>query len=521
MRLSIITINYNNVEGLKKTIQSVVSQTFRDFEWIVIDGGSTDGSKDLIEQYASHFSYWVSEPDNGIYNAMNKGIKVATGDYCLFLNSGDSLCDDSIIDAFCQLRPTADIVAGNLIVNDSIYDVRISPDEEELNYQFMCDNTILHPSSFIKRELFFKYGLYDESLKIVADWKFFFICLIQHSCSYQKWERCIASFNTYGISEKTESAVLIESERERVKAEVLPYVHRTYLALKGRIAEQEKTLHLTVREKFFRFIQKILRKLSSILCLSYLSLKRTLNKPRNTRASEEKIIVSFTSWKKRINNVPLVVESILANTVKPDRIVLNLSEEEFVKKEQELPETILNLVSTGTIDIIWTRGNLKAFKKFIPTMTKYPNDIIIAIDDDFIYPADLIETFVEKHKQIPNSPLSGNTMRINGVNAHCGCASLIKKEYFGKYIDELLDDKVVALNMDDVYYVFCAALNGIYYQFVGKLFFTNMKQLNPVEGLSTNYVDANAIMAEYLIDKIRHLYHIDMTKVHKPYFTLK
>ena len=83
MKLSIITINYNNRDGLQKTIESVVSQSFKDFEWIVIDGGSNDGSRELIERYAESISYWVSEPDNGIYNAMNKGIRVSKGDYLL------------------------------------------------------------------------------------------------------------------------------------------------------------------------------------------------------------------------------------------------------------------------------------------------------------------------------------------------------------------------------------------------------------------------------------------------------
>jgi len=83
-KLSIITINYNNCAGLKRTIDSVVSQSFKDYEWIVIDGGSKDGSKDLIEQYSDSFTYWVSEPDNGIYNAMNKGIEKANGEWMLF-----------------------------------------------------------------------------------------------------------------------------------------------------------------------------------------------------------------------------------------------------------------------------------------------------------------------------------------------------------------------------------------------------------------------------------------------------
>ena len=89
--LSIITVNLNNCDGLQKTIDSVVGQTFTDYEWIVIDGGSMDGSRELIEQYADCLAYWCSEPDNGIYNAMNKGISRATGEWLLFLNSGDSL----------------------------------------------------------------------------------------------------------------------------------------------------------------------------------------------------------------------------------------------------------------------------------------------------------------------------------------------------------------------------------------------------------------------------------------------
>ena len=94
----IITINYNNVDGLRKTINSVISQTFRDFEWIVIDGGSTDGSKDLINQYVEYFSYSISEPDSGVYNAMNKGIKVAHGEYFIFLNSGDYFYDKNVLE---------------------------------------------------------------------------------------------------------------------------------------------------------------------------------------------------------------------------------------------------------------------------------------------------------------------------------------------------------------------------------------------------------------------------------------
>ena len=102
MKLSIITINFNNHDGLQKTINSVIAQTWKDFEWIIIDGGSTDGSKNLIEQYDKYITYWISESDKGIYNAMNKGIKIARGDYLQFLNSGDYFYNEKVIEKFCN-----------------------------------------------------------------------------------------------------------------------------------------------------------------------------------------------------------------------------------------------------------------------------------------------------------------------------------------------------------------------------------------------------------------------------------
>lgn len=521
MKLSIITINFNNRDGLKKTIDSVVIQSFKDFEWIIIDGGSTDGSKDIIKQFSNHFSYWVSETDNGIYNAMNKGIEKANGDYLLFLNSGDSLCDEEVIEDFYKLNPNSDIISGNLITDDSIYNIRFSPEEQELSYKYLCESTILHPSSFIKRELFLKYGGYDESLKIVSDWKFFFICLIQYSCSYQKWERCITNFNTDGISENPQYSSLLESERKKVIAEVLPYVNRTYLDMTKQIASLKDTLNMTLSDRIYRCFQKGIRKLSSIACVNYLRFRHAWSGFRKNKRTDERIIISMTTWSKRIGNVPIVIDSILKNSLKPDIIVLNLSEEEFPRKEVDLPESINDLVRKNVIEIIWTQGNLKAFKKFIPTLKEYPDDVILAIDDDFIYPSDFIESFITKHRLEPDSPLSGNPFLVNGVNGHCGCASLVKAEHFGKYLDELMDERVFDLKMDDIFYVFCAALNGVHYQFVGKWFYTNMRPILGSEGLSDNGGDkANDAMIHYLVNKIINKYHIDMNKIHKPFFRI-
>ena len=119
-KLSIITVNKNNAEGLRKTIESVVCQTFKDFEYIVIDGASTDESVAVIETYLANVTYWVSKPDRGIYEAINKGIKVAVGEYCLFLNSGDYLSSDSILEKAFSYGFFEDIVYGDVIFENHL-----------------------------------------------------------------------------------------------------------------------------------------------------------------------------------------------------------------------------------------------------------------------------------------------------------------------------------------------------------------------------------------------------------------
>ena len=165
MELSVITINYNNCEGLRKTIESVVNQTCCDFEYIIIDGGSTDGSVDVIKQYADRIDYWVSEPDKGIYNAMNKGIDVAKGEYCIFMNSGDCFHDYQSLTLSIPHLDGTDVVAGYAKLDSG---ERVNrPVEITLqslyNHQQPC-----HQSSFIKTELLKKYH-YDEKYKLVSD----------------------------------------------------------------------------------------------------------------------------------------------------------------------------------------------------------------------------------------------------------------------------------------------------------------------------------------------------------------
>ena len=101
MKFTVITINYNNADGLRQTILSVVGQTCDDYEYVIIDGGSTDGSVEVIKEREDKISYWVSEKDGGIYNAMNKGVKAARGEYLIFMNSGDIFYDNKVLSDAC------------------------------------------------------------------------------------------------------------------------------------------------------------------------------------------------------------------------------------------------------------------------------------------------------------------------------------------------------------------------------------------------------------------------------------
>lgn len=181
MKLSIITINYNNKDGLQKTMDSVVSQKWHDFEWIVIDGGSTDGSKELIEQYQQHFSYWCSEPDNGVYNAMNKGIVKARGEYLNFMNSGDCFYDENSLCYFDKFyNSSIDVLYADADFYDKngklLLKMRL-PSNIDVDF-YMSNRNISHQSSFIKASLFEKH-LYDESYKLAADGDFFFWLLLR------------------------------------------------------------------------------------------------------------------------------------------------------------------------------------------------------------------------------------------------------------------------------------------------------------------------------------------------------
>lgn len=209
MTLSIITINRNNAAGLDKTLRSVASQTCRDFEHVVVDGASTDGSVEVIRKYAESLGdrvKWISEPDKGIYNAMNKGIAMASGDYIQILNSGDCLVSDDVTERMISALKDADypsILYGNMLKD--MPDGKIKRDKSFAGRDITCldfyNGTLNHSPAYIQRNLFVKYGLYDEDLKIVSDWKWYFQAIILGEENPVYTDIDITLFDMNGISE--------------------------------------------------------------------------------------------------------------------------------------------------------------------------------------------------------------------------------------------------------------------------------------------------------------------------------
>ena len=243
-KLSIITINRNNAAGLRKTIESVVSQTYTDFEYIIIDGASTDESIEVIKEYADRITYWVSEPDKGIYNAMNKGILKASGVYLLFLNSGDWLVNNKVIENFCKKHFNYDIVAGNsFIIKDKIT-VRNFIAPEKISYDFFVLDSLMHQSTFQKRELLLSNGMYNEEYLIVSDWEFYLKILIVHNCTFFHYDEYISYYDFEGISHNEEFKQLQNKERQKVFDTILPRVHTMYQELDFLRKEYQKFILL-------------------------------------------------------------------------------------------------------------------------------------------------------------------------------------------------------------------------------------------------------------------------------------
>ncbi|GAB3961648.1 glycosyltransferase family 2 protein [Spirosoma harenae] len=256
-QLSIITINLNNDSGLKKTIESVICQSFIQFEFIIIDGGSTDNSLHILDQYADKITYWISEADNGIYHAMNKGIRHAKGNYCLFLNSGDWLVSYNTLENVFATKPTADIISGNIYYYDNengqVKWLVRSP--EKITAKDFFFNTLPHQATFIKKSLFDTISLYNENLKIASDWLFFLEAILVRNSSYFHYQDAVAYFNMDGISCDPATNMLPRQEQLSVLREKYPLFLSDYERFDK--LERQSQHWLESREyKVYKFLER-------------------------------------------------------------------------------------------------------------------------------------------------------------------------------------------------------------------------------------------------------------------------
>ncbi len=213
-KISVITVCRNEAATIRKTLDSIVCQTFRDYELIVVDGGSTDGTKEIIEEYASKIDWWISEPDGGIYNAMNKGVAHACGDYVIFMNGGDCFHAATTMQDVVDRGMTADIIEGYAL--NGVSHSRLREPSADIVDRLLTDG-ISHQSTFTRRELLER-NHFDERYKIVADWKLWLQTLVRDRNTYQFVGVDVADIDMTGVTYSQFRQNL--QERDQVLAEL-------------------------------------------------------------------------------------------------------------------------------------------------------------------------------------------------------------------------------------------------------------------------------------------------------------
>lgn len=208
LKISIITVSYNSKKTIKETIESVLSQTYPNIEYIMIDGSSTDGTIDIIKSFRNKIHKFISEPDNGIYNAMNKGFKLATGDIVGILNSDDFFYNSTVIEKVAHVFLTAgiDVVYGDVQFVDpkNINKIVRYYSSKSFNPQKFKNGFMpAHPSFYAKRELFEKLGYYKENYQIAADYELLIRFLYKNKLKSKYLEMPFVSMRTGGISNKS------------------------------------------------------------------------------------------------------------------------------------------------------------------------------------------------------------------------------------------------------------------------------------------------------------------------------
>ena len=218
--VSIITACFNSEKFLERTLQSVCCQTYPNIEHIIIDGGSKDATLDIIKKHKEHISYWISEPDKGVYDAMNKGINVSSGDILYFLNSDDRLYDKDVIKKivyFLKLKKAAFVYGNILNCNSNNYDLSLGKYPDLITKRHFLRGTIGHPATFFHRNCFKKAGNFDIRYKILSDYEWFLRALFKHKLRSYHMRQIVSIFQCNGISSDKKNSDCITNERKAIE----------------------------------------------------------------------------------------------------------------------------------------------------------------------------------------------------------------------------------------------------------------------------------------------------------------
>lgn len=237
LRFSVITICYNEASSIRKTCRSITSQTWKDLEWIVIDGGSTDGTLEILDDYSDQITCLVSEKDEGIYDAMNKGIAHAQGDYLIFMNGGDAFASDHVLRLVSE-APQVDLIYGDLFFEKPGGERAQYPDQ--LTKGYLLKNMVPHQAAFYRSELFSKFGTFDTSYRIAADYELFVRLLELGKVSHHHIAEPLAVFDRTGISSDRAFRDLRKRENHRIRKQ---YFTRYRWSLKTLRQETRELIH--------------------------------------------------------------------------------------------------------------------------------------------------------------------------------------------------------------------------------------------------------------------------------------
>ena len=233
--VSIITVVFNGEKFIEQTIKSVIAQTYNNIEYIIIDGGSTDKTLEIIRQYENDIDYWISEPDKGIYDAMNKGIKLSRGKLIGLINSDDWYLKNAVeiaVEAYVNSPQSNLIITGDIYRTDSQGNIlfRLNKPASFLHQKINKIMPINHPATFVVREVYAEIGVFNEQYKIAGDYDFIYRAYYSKKVDFLFTEACLAYMRLDGLSEKVSSLWARNRENYLLRSKYIHFVENLYIS---------------------------------------------------------------------------------------------------------------------------------------------------------------------------------------------------------------------------------------------------------------------------------------------------